>query len=73
MDSGSLTQLIEQSEFKRIPENIIAYILREILEGVSVLHRKKRIHRDLKSDNILLNKSGEIKIADFGFAAQLTR
>lgn len=36
------------------------------------MHQKKKVHRDLKSDNILMNKQGEIKIADFGFATQLT-
>ena len=42
------------------------------MKGIAYIHSKKQIHRDIKSDNILINKSGEIKIADFGFAAQLT-
>ena len=36
------------------------------------MHREHRIHRDLKSDNILINSDGTIKLGDFGFAAQLT-
>ena len=57
----------------RIPDNVIAYVLREILLGLLPLHQHKQIHRDLKTDNILINKKGEVKVADFGFAIQLTR
>ncbi len=37
------------------------------------IHQKGRIHRDVKSDNMLINDSGAVKIADFGHAAQLTK
>ena len=71
MDAGALTALINRKD--EIPERFMAYILREIIKGLYVLHQKKQIHRDLKSDNILLSENGEVKISDFGFACQLTK
>jgi p21-activated kinase 2 len=47
--------------------------LKRIVIGLNALHSKRQLHRDLKSDNILLSLDGEIKIADFGFAIQLTK
>ena len=56
----------------QIPEGLIAYILREALQGLKSLHQEFRIHRDVKSDNLLVSADGEVKLADFGYAAQLT-
>lgn len=72
MDGGSLTDIV-YGFTKKIPENISAYIMKEILQGLDFIHDKKQIHRDLKSDNILVDKNGNIKVADFGFAIQLTK
>jgi Protein kinase domain len=66
----SLTDLILDRPGE-IPENVISYILREVLIGLEYLHSKNRIHRDIKSDNILISMDGDIKIADLGYAAQL--
>ena len=72
MNGGALTDFIYHY-MKRIPEQVIAYITREILLGLQALHDKRQLHRDLKSDNILLSLNGDVKIADFGFAMQLTK
>ena len=38
-----------------------------------MIHRRRQLHRDLKSDNILINERGELKIGDFGYALQFTK
>ncbi|OMJ92858.1 hypothetical protein SteCoe_4308 [Stentor coeruleus] len=68
--SCSLADLILDCPGK-IPEHIFKYALYEVLKGLNYLHRRNRIHRDIKSDNILISENGDIKIADLGFAAQL--
>ena len=69
---GSLTDLIMQRA-GNIPEAIIAYVLRETLLGLKMLHEQFRIHRDIKSDNVLISLDGSVKLGDFGYAAQLTQ
>ena len=72
MDGGCLTPIAEESKGK-IPENIVAYILYQTLRGLLYLHSHNIMHRDIKSDNILINSRGDLKLADFGYAAQLTK
>ena len=72
MDVGALTDMLEERK-GNIEEKLCAYILRRALEGLDFLHSKGIVHRDIKSDNILVNKQGDIKLADFGYATQLTQ
>jgi len=73
MSNGSLYDLVKlHVRGIKMDEPISAYCIREVLKAVQFLHSRKRIHRDIKVDNILVNTTGEIKLADFGTAVQLT-
>jgi serine/threonine protein kinase len=73
MSGGCLTDILEQFDTIQMTERMIAHVCRETLDGLEYIHSLHRIHRDIKSDNILLGGQGEVKLADFGYAAQLTQ
>jgi hypothetical protein len=73
MSNGSLYDLVKlNTRGVRIDEPIAAYCIREVVKAIEFLHFRKRIHRDIKVDNILVNRDGSVKLADFGTAVQLT-
>ncbi len=68
VDGGCLTDSLNGV----FPEDCIAYVMRECLKGLEFMHQDSKMHRDIKSDNVLTSTTGDVKIADFGFAVTLT-
>ena len=69
-DGGSLLDLINILE-KNLNEEQIASIVFMMLQGLNFLHENKKIHRDVKTGNILLTREGMAKLGDFGVSTQL--
>lgn len=72
-DGGDLHATIEENKQQNtyIPEQKILKWLVQILLGLRAIHNSKCLHRDIKPQNLLLDKDGRLRIADFGVSKRL--
>jgi len=71
MDGGTLSEII--TTFQILSEDQISVICAAVTSGLSFLHKANLIHRDIKSDTVLLDSHGNVKLSDFGYCAHLTK
>ncbi|XP_072990559.1 serine/threonine-protein kinase 54-like [Typha latifolia] len=65
---GTLKQYLIKNRRKKLAYKIVIQLALDLARGLSYLHSKKIVHRDVKSENMLLDTNRTLKIADFGVA-----
>ncbi|XP_029282157.1 LOW QUALITY PROTEIN: serine/threonine-protein kinase PAK 6-like [Cottoperca gobio] len=70
LQGGALTHIVSET---RLSEEQTATVCEGVLQALSYLHCQGVIHRDIKSDSILLTLDGRITLSDFGFCAQISK
>ncbi|PIA14654.1 kinase-like protein, partial [Coemansia reversa NRRL 1564] len=71
MGRGSITDLLAGYPEIRMPAITISYVMHEVLTALAYLHERHIIHCDLRSDNVLIDDNGKVKLADFSSAVYL--
>eukprot|EP01126_Amoeba_proteus_P019848 TRINITY_DN2031_c0_g1_i3.p1 TRINITY_DN2031_c0_g1~~TRINITY_DN2031_c0_g1_i3.p1 ORF type:complete len:317 (-),score=60.41 TRINITY_DN2031_c0_g1_i3:24-974(-) len=70
MQGGTLDQAANVHTFT---DKHVAYVAHEILQALDFLHSHNWVHRDLKSQNVMMSVTGEIKLIDFGLCADFSQ
>ncbi|XP_068629325.1 cGMP-dependent protein kinase, isozyme 1-like [Battus philenor] len=68
---GDVWTILQKQRY--FPENIARFMSACVVEAFQYLHSKDIIYRDLKPENLMLDKNGYIKLVDFGFAKSLSQ
>uniref|UniRef100_A0A2M4CRR9 non-specific serine/threonine protein kinase n=1 Tax=Anopheles darlingi TaxID=43151 RepID=A0A2M4CRR9_ANODA len=67
---GDLLTLLSKFE-DRLPEDMARFYIAEMVLAIHSIHELKYVHRDIKPDNIVLDASGHVRLADFGSCLRL--
>ncbi|KAF7806100.1 serine/threonine-protein kinase STY13-like [Senna tora] len=65
---GGLKSYLIKNRRRKLPFKVVIQLALDLARGLSYLHSQKIVHRDVKTENMLLDKSRTVKIADFGVA-----
>lgn len=68
LPGGNLKQYLIRNRRKKLALKIVIQLALDLSRGLSYLHSKKIVHRDVKTENMLLDSQRTLKIADFGVA-----
>uniref|UniRef100_A0A667XYB8 Citron Rho-interacting kinase n=1 Tax=Myripristis murdjan TaxID=586833 RepID=A0A667XYB8_9TELE len=71
LPGGDLMALLNRYE-DQFDESMAQFYLAELVEAIHAVHQLGYVHRDVKPENVLIDRTGHIKLADFGSAAKLT-
>jgi len=70
-DGGELYSVMTKAEGRRLSQRSARFYTACILDGLAYLHSKNICHRDLKAENVMLDKDGYCVLIDFGFAKKI--
>ena len=69
-------ELLEEGDLSKLPrgydEDFCRYTIQQVARGLQALHAQNILHRDIKAENILHRKNGDVKLADMGLSVFLT-
>lgn len=68
MDGGNLWSLATPRSLDNMLEILVGTVMRKLPKGVDYLHSQNYMHCDLKPQNVLLSREGEVKISNFCIA-----